>query len=166
MNNTSRLLVLALLGAALATPSIAQWKWKDKDGRVQYSDRPPPPGVSEKDVLSKPAGARLVSVAPSTLTPAASAAASASAPRPTDPQLEAKKKQQEQEEAAKRKAEEEKIAKARADNCQRARSYQRTLDDGIRIARTNDKGEREILDDAGRAKEIERNRQIIASECS
>ena len=66
---------------------------------------------------------------------------------------------------AKRKAEDEKLAKTRAENCPRARSYQRTLDDGIRIARTNEKGEREILDDAARAKEMERTRQIIASEC-
>lgn len=165
MKNASRLLVLALLGAAFATPSIAQWKWRDSDGRVQYSDRPPPPGVAEKDILSKPPGARVVAAAPASVTPAASAAPQP-AVRASDPQLEAKRKQQEQEEAAKRKAEEEKVAKAKAENCQRAKSYQRTLDDGIRIARTNDKGEREILDDAGRAKEVERNRQVIASDCS
>lgn len=165
MKHTSRLLLVALLGAAMATPSIAQWKWRDKDGRVQYSDRPPPPGVAENDVLSKPAGARVVAPAPAGLTPAASAAPQP-AVRASDPQLEAKKKQQEQEESAKRKAEEEKVAKAKAENCQRAKSYQRTLDDGIRIARTNDKGEREILDDAARAKEAERNRQVIASDCS
>jgi hypothetical protein len=165
MKSTARLIVLALLGVAIATPSIAQWKWRDKDGRVQYSDRPPPPGVAEKDILSKPAGGRAVAVAPSSLTPAAPAAAQQPAARASDPQLEAKKKQQEQEETAKRKADEEKLAKTRADNCQRARSYQRTLDDGIRIARTNEKGEREILDDAARAKEMERTRQIIASEC-
>ena len=165
MKSAARLLALVLLGAALATPAIAQWKWRDKDGRVQYSDRPPPPGVAEKDILSKPAGGRAVAVPSSSLTPAASAAPQP-AVRASDPQLEAKKKQQEQEEAAKRKAEEEKVAKTRAENCQRARSYQRTLDDGIRIARTNEKGEREILDDAARAKELERTKQIIASDCT
>jgi hypothetical protein len=164
MKCTARLIVLALLGVALATPSIAQWKWRDKDGRVQYSDRPPPPGVAEKDILSKPAGGRAVAVAPSSLTPVAPAALPP-AVRASDPQLEAKKKQQDQEDAAKRKAEEEKLAKARAENCQRAKSYQRTLDDGVRIARTNDKGEREILDDAARTKEMERTKQVIASEC-
>lgn len=162
MKRTSRLFAAALLGIVLASPAIAQWKWRDSDGRVQYSDRPPPAGVAEKDVLQKPTGARRVVAVP----PAEIASAPAApAVKASDPQLEAKKKQQEQEEQAKRKAEDEKIAKARSDNCQRARSYQRTLDDGVRIARTNDKGEREILDDQARAQETERNRQIIASDC-
>lgn len=155
----------ALLGVVLATPAIAQWKWRGSDGRVQYSDRPPPAGVAEKDILQKPPGAqRVVAVAPSIVASAASAAPLPSG-RASDPQLEAKKKQQDQEEAAKRRAEEEKIAKAKADNCARAKAYQRTLDDGIRIARTNEKGEREILDDAARAQENERNRQVMASDC-
>ena len=53
----------------------------------------------------------------------------------------------------------------RAENCARARSYQKSLDSGMRIARTNDKGEREILDDAARAQEQQRTREIIASDC-
>ncbi len=39
------------------------------------------------------------------------------------------------------------------------------LDSGIRIARVNDKGEREIMDDSARAAEAKRTQGLIASEC-
>jgi hypothetical protein len=42
----------------------------------------------------------------------------------------------------------------------------RTLDSGVRIARTNEKGEREFLDDKARAQEVQRTRDALASECS
>ena len=41
----------------------------------------------------------------------------------------------------------------------------RTLDSGVRIARTNEKGEREFMDDAARAAEAKRTQDIIASDC-
>lgn len=163
-----RLLTAALglaLGLAASLPAAAQWKWKDSAGKVQYSDRPPPAAVPEKDILQRPAGSRAAPPAPA---PAASQAVEAplkaSAPG-VDKELEAKRKKEEQEQEAKRKAEEERVAKQRAENCARAKSYQQTLDSGVRIARTNASGEREILDDAARAQEAERTRQIIKSDC-
>ena len=54
---------------------------------------------------------------------------------------------------------------ARAENCRRARSHMATLDSGIRLSRTNEKGEREILDDKQVADEMNRTRQIISSDC-
>jgi hypothetical protein len=59
----------------------------------------------------------------------------------------------------------EKEAAQRAENCARAKSHLNALSDGMRIARTNDKGEREVLDDKGRAEEMQRARQVIASDC-
>lgn len=146
-------------------PAAAQWKWRSKGGQIQYSDTPPPAGTPDQDILQRPNGAlqRRMMAAPET-TSAASAAPAASASR-VEPELEAKRKKAEQEEAAKKKAEDDKRAAQRAENCTRAKSYQRTLDDGIRIARTNDKGEREILDDKQRAEEARRTRDIINSDC-
>ncbi|MFG5410725.1 hypothetical protein ABXN37_24710 [Piscinibacter sakaiensis] len=40
------------------------------------------------------------------------------------------------------------------------------LDDGVRIARTNEKGEREILDDKARAAEQARLRAVVAADCA
>jgi hypothetical protein len=53
----------------------------------------------------------------------------------------------------------------RAENCKRAQSYMRTLEDGRPQYRYNDKGEREVIDDQLRAAEMQRARQAIASDC-
>lgn len=161
-----RATLVLLLGLAACLPAAAQWKWRDASGKVQYSDRPPPAAVPEKDILQRPAGTLRVAPTPA---PAASSADAGASVKPTAPpvdkELEARKKKEEQEQDAKRRAEEEKLAKARAENCSRARGYLQSLESGMRIARTNDKGEREILDDAARAQEVQRARQVIASDC-
>lgn len=156
-------LSLALVGAALALPAAAQWKWRGANGQIQYSDLPPPPGVSEKDILQRPSGATLRAISPAAAAPAASAPQLA--PKNVDPELEAKRKKAEQEEAAKAKAEEERVAAAKAENCKRAREQIRTLESGMRMARINDKGEREVLDDKMRAEEMKRARDLANADC-
>lgn len=160
--------IFAVLGALMATPAEAQWKWRDKSGRVQYSDLPPPAGVADKDVLQRPGGTQrpVAAAAPVAAAPASAASGVALlAPKTVEPELEAKRRKAEEEKAAKEKAEEQRIAAAKADNCSRARAQLRTIDDGIRIARTNAQGEREVLDDKGRAEERKRTLDIIASDC-
>ena len=174
MRSRSLMVVLVVLGAALALPAEAQWKWRDKSGRVQYSDLPPPASVAEQEILQRPNGgqrqtgavARPVAV-PASAAAAASAASGVAtlAPKTVEPELEAKRRKVEEEKAAKDKLEEQRIAAAKADNCTRAKSQLRTIDDGIRIARTNANGEREILDDKGRAEERKRTMDIMGSDC-
>jgi hypothetical protein len=179
-------IVATLIGTALALPvqAQAQWKWRDKTGRTQYSDLPPPASVPEQDILSRPAAvvrraAAAAAAASGTVLGAAqaplpagsapipplAAASSPFAPKTVDPELEAKRKKAEADQAAKTKAEEAKIAAARAENCERAKGQLRSLDSGIRIQRVNDKGEREILDDKQRAAEATRTRDNIAADC-
>jgi hypothetical protein len=166
MSRLSWVPVVAMIAlVATAFPAEAQWKWRDKTGRIQYSDLAPPSEVAEKDILQRPSAAqRLVPVQ----KPAASSASAPAlaAPKLVDPELEAKKRKAEQDEAAKKKQEEGKVAAARAESCARAKSHMRSIEDGIRLARTNEKGEREILDDKGREEEAKRTRALIASECS
>jgi hypothetical protein len=57
------------------------------------------------------------------------------------------------------------VAKARAENCERAKRAKATLDTGIRIATTNAKGEREIMDDKARGDEARRMDETIRSDC-
>ena len=164
-------LLAALLGLMLALPAEAQWKWRDQSGRTQYSDLPPPPGIPEHDILSRPdpgAKRRPVTTTPaaSAATASAAAASGALAPRSGDPDLEAKRKKAEAENAEKQKAAEAKVAAQRQDNCNRARESLRTLDSGLRLSRVNEKGEREVLDDKARADEAKRTREIIAANCS
>lgn len=155
-------LLTLMIGASLATPAAAQWKWKGKDGRVQYSDLPPPAGVAEEDILQKP-NVRRSTIA--STSPASAAASSALTPKGVEPALEAQRKKADQEVAAKKKAEEDKATAAKAENCTRARTHLRALDEGLRIARTNAKGEREVLDDKQRVEETRRTREVIASDC-
>jgi hypothetical protein len=82
-----------------------------------------------------------------------------------DKDLQEKKKQAEDAEAAKKKVEEEKVLKARVENCARAKQAKATFDSGVRVARQNDKGEREVMDDAARATETKRIQSIIDSDC-
>ena len=159
------LLSIALAGATLALPAAAQWKWRGANGQIQYSDLPPPPGVSEKDILSRPTAATLRAAAPAAAaSPAASGAAQAA--KAVDPELEAKRKKAEQEDAAKAKAEEQRVAAAKAENCKRAREQIRTLESGMRMARVNEKGEREVLDDKMRAEEMKRARDLANADCA
>ncbi|MFO1339504.1 MAG: DUF4124 domain-containing protein [Burkholderiaceae bacterium] len=162
---------LGLLAMALALGSTAVlagsiWKWRDKDGRVQVSDRPPPVDVPDKDILQRPTGARAPMPAP-----AATAASDAGGDVVVrgDPALEAKRTKAEAEKAAAEKAKKDadkaKRDHARLETCQRARNQLAALEGGQRMARVNDKGEREVLDDAGREAEIARTREIANSSC-
>ncbi len=155
-------LLLAALATAVALPAAAQWKWKDKAGQMQYSDLPPPTGTPEADILQRPAP-----VAPRPVAQAASGAASAPllVPRSGDPELEARRKKAEQDDAARKKVDDERVAVAKLDNCARARVQLKSIDDGQRMSRINSKGEREFLDEKGRAEEAQRARSVIAADC-
>lgn len=158
----------ALLIASLSTPALAQWKWRDKNNQVQYSDLPPPPGVPESSILQRPAAASrraLPAVAASSAQAAASAASGLAPAKGVEPELEAKLRKEEQDKAAKAKAEADKLAAQKADNCNRARLQLRGLEDGLRVARVNQKGERELLDDKARAEEVARTRETISADC-
>lgn len=162
--------LLLLLGLVVAGSAQAQWKWRDAKGNVQYSDLPPPPGVLEKDILQRPPSATRNIV----VVPVGQAAAPASAPAPkpaasapskAEQEAAARQKQEQDREAAKRKEEERKVAEARRENCSRAQASLRDLQSGMRISRTNEQGERSYLDDNQRQAEVDRARQVIASEC-
>jgi type IV secretory pathway VirB10-like protein len=175
--------LLSIVLALSCASAAAQWQWLDKDGRKVFSDRPPTADVPEKNILKRPGGMTKAAVpdpapaaaeanAPKTAqTPAMAASvpqAAGSSPKLSgvDKELEQKKKQAADAEAAKRKLEDEKLAKDKAENCNRAKAAKASLESGVRIARVNAKGEREIMDDATRADEAKRVQGIIASSCS
>jgi hypothetical protein len=160
--------LLLVASALCCSAAFAQWQWVDSAGRKVFSDTPPPASVPDKNILKRPGPPSAQPLTTETSAPAATAStATAAAPKLSgrDEQLEARKKQAEAEEQAKKKAEEEKVAKVRQDNCERAKRNKATMDSGIRIATTNAKGEREIMDDKARAAENQRLNAIIQSDC-
>ena len=165
MNRRYVLALATVLGLALALPAAAQWKWRDKRGLTQYSDLPPPGGVPESDILQRPSAATRRTL-PTAAAPASGAsAAPLAASRASNPELEEKRKKAEQDLADKKSAEDTKVAAAKKENCGRARQQLRTIDSGQRMSRTNEKGERELLDDSARAVEAKRARDVMAADC-
>lgn len=168
--NVSRLLVLAL---ALVIPAVcqAQWRWIDRNGQTVFSDQPPPPDTPAARILRRPGVKAVAEEATAPAQPASRAAvplrsaASAAKPSGKDKDLLEKKKQAEAAEEEKKKAQEEETARLRADNCTRAKRSKAAFDSGVRITRMNDKGEREVLDDAQRAAEVKRLETLIARDC-
>lgn len=167
------LTLMLLLGAAASAG--AQWAWKDDNGRVVYSDRPPPSSVKSDRIVRQPANAQVVlpSRAVDAAAPAADAKPVAEAkpapgagPKTTaELEMEFRKRQQERTDAEKKSREEETRAAAKASDCERAKGYLRALEDGMRIERTDASGNREFLDDAQRNAEIERARKSMQTNC-
>lgn len=162
-----KLLRPALLALVCSAPLVAaaQWQWVDKDGRKVFSDRPPPADVAPNRIVKAPGGRMPVSEAPAAEPAKAETAAAAPKAPVADKDLEAKKKQSEQAKTDKRKAEEAEFAKLQAENCKRARASKATLETGGRIGRTNEKGEREVLDDKQIANELRLANDLIARDC-
>jgi hypothetical protein len=164
-----KLLRVTVLGLACALPalSFAQWQWIDKDGHKVFSDQSPPADIPAKNIIKQPGVKGAAAAEP--IAPAASQAARPAPAAPKlsgkDQELQEKKKQAEAAEAEKKKAYEEEVAKTRGENCERAKLSKASFDSGARIMRINDKGEREYVDDAGRAAETKRLAVIIANDC-
>ena len=178
MNFAPRRLLPCLLGCCLLLPlaAQAQWQWIDKSGKPVFSDTAPPPDIPEKNILRRGnlppprPNPGVVNLSPGADDKAPGAAPAAAAPAPdakprVDKDLDEKVKKAEEEEKAKKAAEEQRVAKARAENCSRARQAKATYDSGIRVARINAQGEREIVDDNIRAQETKRLQAVIDSDC-
>ncbi|HVG03374.1 MAG TPA: DUF4124 domain-containing protein, partial [Burkholderiaceae bacterium] len=96
----------------------------------------------------------------------ADAKSAPNAPKTTaEREMEFRKRQQERADSEKKAAEEQAKNAAKTAECDRARGYMKSLEDGMRITKTDASGNREFLDDAQRAAEKDRTRKIIQSAC-
>lgn len=155
--------VFAVALAICSAASAQQYKWVDKDGKVQYGDVPPP-GVKATP-LKAPASAP---VAPAAKADPKGAAKNASKGPLTPAEQEAEYRKR-QLEADKARAKDEKTgqdSQTRRENCANAQDYQRQLESGQRIARTDSKGERYFVEDEQRAAEMAKARKLVGDWCS
>lgn len=129
-------------------------KWVDADGKVHYSDTPPP------DVKVK----RLKS---SNVTEAATDTNSA-APEKTLAEKEAewKKSQKAKDDANQKAAQEQEAILTKKKNCEASRSYLEKIENSPLVAQYNAQGERTIMDDASRLQRIEEARKAVAAHCN
>jgi hypothetical protein len=128
-------------------------KWVDADGKVHYSDTPPPE-VETKNV--KDFSGKGKADAPSGYTPKSY----------VEREAELRKEKQSKDEAAQKKAQQDAQAENKKRNCEAARENLRTLDAGGRIANYDANGERSYLDDDARAQRREEANKAISANCN
>jgi len=146
----SAAIALAIACALLAAPALAtMYKWVDKDGKVVYSDQPPPANV-KSEVIKPP---------PPPVNPNA-------AQEFADKQLELKAKEKKTQEEAKTAERTRLDNERRREGCQQARAQLRALEVGNQLyLRYDEKGQPIYLDDAGRQSAIATQRDYVRELC-
>lgn len=151
-----QLLVIALMLAAATASHAGITRWVDADGKVHFSDQPAPATAKSQktlDIKSSPAATK---TSPDSKGGEKSLA---------EKELESRKRRVEAEESAAKQAKDQEEAKRRKENCAQARNQLQALQDGQRIARYDEKGERAFLEDSARPKAIEEAQRAVDSWC-
>ncbi len=128
-------------------------KWVDEEGKVHYSDTPPP-DVKTQSVRSLSGKGQ--TEAPASYSPKSY----------TEREAELKKSKLEKEEASKKNAQQDAAAETRKRNCETARQHARALEEGARVYNYDQNGERVYLDDDARTQRLEEARKTISADCN
>lgn len=147
------LLVLLLLTLPFAA-FAEMYRWVDGQGRVHYSDQPPPKGAKSSSTVAAPP--------PPSYSPSGEGT---QAKTWQEKDAEFRQRQSAQAEAQAKKEKEEADAKQKKQNCEIARKQLQILESGQRVSDVNPQGEREYLDDAARKKAIEDARRTVDTWC-
>ena len=124
-------------------------KWVDADGKVHYSDEPPPANVKAQ-TLSAPSA---VSGVPAQKTIA-------------EREAERKKALKTKEEAAQKDAQKQKDELAKQKNCAGAKANLSAFESNGPVATYNENGEKVILDTSARQQNIDEARKQISEFCN
>lgn len=165
------LFLIVLLASVQPQLSNAQvYKWKDKDGSIRYTDTPPPSNIQQETIVKKktetpsvnqtPAQGQIPTgvVAPSTPngnTPAVKAEDAAAQIRQRNAEVEKRNK-----------AEKEAEAKRKSDNCKAARANYQSYNQGGRVYKMNENGERYYLEGNDLAEGMAQAQREIAENCN
>jgi hypothetical protein len=144
------MLVLATAAQAGVT------RWVDAEGKVHYSDQPPPPTAKSQKSLDLKSSPAMPKAAPDGISGEKSLA---------EKELESRKRRVQAEEAAAKQAKDQEEAKSRKANCEQARNQLQALQEGQRMSKFDEKGERVFLEDKDRASAIEEAKKSADSWC-
>lgn len=135
-------------------------KWVDENGRVHYSDQPPPVSIKTR---------KLRASSGSMGSPEASGETASSEPAApktiAEREAELRKAQQAKKEAADKAAKEQADEEASKDYCDQAKLSLKALQEGMRISQIDATGERSYLDDEQRQQRIAKTQQDISRHC-
>jgi hypothetical protein len=151
--------LLLVASLAFTASAAAQYKWVDKEGRVQYGDTPPP-GVKYQPLRPSPAPV------PQPVAADKKGDGKKGPLTSAEKDAELRKRQQEGEQERQKQAKAQREAEEKRDNCARANEYVRTLESGQRISSTDAKGERYFMEDAQRSQETAKARQSAQQWCN
>jgi hypothetical protein len=135
------------------------YTWKDKEGRTNYADNPPPGDTPARTLSGR------ISLPVSSGTTDTPAQGKPSSPSLAEQEMEFRKRRAEASEKQVLAEKAAADADERRKNCERARNQLAALESGQRIARHNDKGEREFLDERQLAEEKTATRKAVDSWC-
>jgi len=154
-----RLLTIICVMMWVMPVSAEIYKWRDKDGSIRYTDTPPPAHARQESIggkrISKPTDrAPLSPVEAEPGKPANVAQPEAAKPKEATGEVQdsaeaaAEQRRRNAETEKKNKQEKEAQAKLKAENCKAAQANMEAYRQGGRVYRTNEKGEREYMDDS------------------
>jgi len=153
MKSPVQLFIAMAILLATATVAAQVYKWVDKDGKVQYTDTPPPASATKTE-------AKKLDAAPAS-APAAGAAAKSLADRSKD----FDKRKTEDAEKQKKAEVDKKNADIAAANCKDAKTNLKTLESGRPLVRTTETGDREVMSDDARQADLVKARKAADEFC-
>ncbi|WP_395007566.1 DUF4124 domain-containing protein [Undibacterium sp.] len=163
--NRKFLLSSFIVSLLLSNIAIAQYIWLNDKGVKQYSDTPPPKSVPRDKIIKTPAG-----IVRGAASPTASSETKSDSDKLEKPVTLASKNEDfnkrklAREEAEKKASSDAQQAEAKNKNCERAKSYKQSLEEGMLIMSRNKDGERVTLDEGQRAKELTEVKKTL-SDC-
>jgi type IV secretory pathway VirB10-like protein len=180
MRSPIQLLVACAVLLATATVAAQVYKWVDKDGRVQYSDQPPP--ADAKEIKGAPKRAATPAAAATTAAPATAATSPPAAPGKdaakdankappgppktlADANKQSADRRKAEEDAAKKSANEANLKKQHEQRCASAREQLAQMESGRPIL-TSQGGEQVVMSDEQRAANSAKARAAIAESCN
>lgn len=149
-------------------PAVSQaeiYKWKDKNGVIRYSDIPPPSNVPHESLGKKAGKAPTAVDAPAAVPETAPVPDSGVQQVPEEVTPDAEVKRQEEEAARKQAEAAESEQRAKQENCTTARANLANFEQGGRVYKMNEKGEREYLGDAELAAGLEKAQAEVDKYC-
>lgn len=152
-----RIIFSLLLLLLSASAQAEMYKWVDSSGKIHYTDQAPPANVKQKKLD--------ITTRPTPIVATSDKKAPVASKTLADKEMDFNKRRKQADDAIAKQTKEAEEAKIAKENCERARSIQRSLEENLRITQTNEKGERVFLDGEARAKELARAKKGVADWC-
>src|SRR5712671_5205777 len=156
--------VVSFAALSIGNAAAQQYKWTDRNGKVQYGDVPP------AGVKATPLKGAAASPAPSA-TPKADAKdgapkeASKGPLTPAEMEADYRKRQLEAQKSREKDEKTAQEAQEKRENCASSQEQLRVLESGQRYSRTDAKGERYYVDDEQRAADTAKARKRVGEWC-